>query len=264
MMRKLIAVITVILPLLAFSSPAAAFNFFELEVYPYQTEGKGVAEAEWLQSFVPKGHSMAEEDVAPTNHLYRSSAEISYGLTQKIEGAFYLDWAHVNGQDFKFAGTRYRLRGSLFEKGQLPIDVGWYAELEWQQKPEFTSNDLEVDLRPILERDLGRFTVSLNPIFEKALAGPDENKGFEFQYAAKIRYRYLPEFSPGLEFYGDMGKIDDSDPLNEQQHYIVPVVDIKLGHGLRVNFGAGFGLTNHSDQVITKLNIEFEWFAGPG
>jgi hypothetical protein len=180
-----------------------------------------------------------------------------------VEAAAYLDLAHADAHSFEYAGSRFRLRGSLFEKAELPVDLGWYAELEWQRQPRFTGNELEVDLRPIIERDFGRFTVSLNPILEKALVGPDHNKGFEFQYAAKLSYRWMPLFSPALEFYGDMGKIDDSDPLRAQQHYIFPAFDMRLPGGWRFNVGAGAGLTRGSDRVIVKANIEFEWFLGP-
>jgi hypothetical protein len=245
------------------ASPAFAFNFFELEVYPYQTEGKGVAELEWLQSIVPKGHTQAEEGAFATDSLYRSSFEVTYGLTEHIEAAAYLDIAHPNAHSLEYAGSRFRLRGSLFEKGELPIDLGWYAELEWQRVPEFADNELEVDLRPIVERDLGRFTLSLNPIFEKALAGPGHNKSFEFDYAAKVLYRWKPELSPSIEFYGDVGRITDTDPLRDQQHYIGPVIDTRLPSGFRFSVGPLFGLTRAADQILVKFNLEYEWFIGP-
>ncbi len=68
--------------------------------------------------------------------------------------------------------------------------------------------------------------------------------------------------SPGLEFYGGAGLINDSDPLNEQQHYIFPVVRGELPGGVEYNFGLGIGLTRGSDQLIPKLNLELERFIG--
>jgi hypothetical protein len=241
--------------------PALALNPFEFEVYPYATEGPGMVELEWLQSFVPKGHA-ADRDTAASNHIYRSSFELTYGLTDRIEAAAYLDLGKPSGHSFDYAGSRYRLRGRLFEQGELPVDLGWYAELEWRKRPRFGDQDLEADLRPIIERDFGRFSIELNPIFEKALAGPGQNKGFEFSYAAKLAWRWRERLSPGVEFYGDIGHIDDSDPLTRQQHYVFPVVDIKLPHSLALNLGVGVGLTRGSDQVITKVNLELEHFVG--
>ena len=44
--------------LLLFAANASAqVDPFEFEVYPYQTEGKGMVELESLNSFVPSGHN---------------------------------------------------------------------------------------------------------------------------------------------------------------------------------------------------------------
>jgi hypothetical protein len=260
--RSLVIFLTVAALIALPALPALALNPFEFEVYPYATEGPGVVELEWLQSFVPKGHAAADQDTAASNHIYRSSFELTYGLTDRIEAAAYLDLGKPSGDSVSYAGSRYRLRGRLFEQGELPVDLGWYAELEWRKRPRFGDQDLEADLRPIIERDFGRFSLELNPIFEKALVGPGQNKGFEFSYAAKLAWRWRERLSPGVEFYGDIGHIDDSDPLTRQQHYVFPVVDLRLPHNLALNLGVGVGLTRGSDQVITKVNLELEHFVG--
>jgi hypothetical protein len=68
--------------------------------------------------------------------------------------------------------------------------------------------------------------------------------------------------SPGLEFYGGIGLIDDNDPLREQQHYIFPVMWGTLPNGIEYSVGPGFGLTAGSDHVIVKFNVEFEKYIG--
>ncbi len=256
----------VIAGLLLLASPAfAQIDPFEFEVYPTQTEGQGILELESLNSFVPKGHHGPGEGTSagalPSASMYRTAVELEYGITDKLEGAAYLNLAHANGGSLQYAGSKYRLRGSLFEQGELPIDLGWYAELEWWRTPEIDDQQLELELRPIIEKDIGRWSFILNPKVEKVLAGPGHNKGFEFGYANKISWRLSRYFSPGLEFYGGIGLIDDSDPLYAQQHYIFPVVDTFI-QDIHVNFGAGFGLTRGSDRVITKLNIELEKYVG--
>jgi len=253
--------------LIAAGTARAQVDPFEFEVYPYQTLGMGMAELETLNSFVPKGHSTGDDGTSsgsyPSNHMYRTALELTYGLTERIEGAAYLNLAHPNGASLQYAGSKFRLRGSLFEQDELPINLGWYVELEWHRTPQFDTTQLELELRPIIEKDYGRFEIDLNPKFEKAIfVGPDKNEGFEFGYAAGIYYRALRELSPGLEFYGGIGLIDDNDPLDRQQHYIFPVLQGELAGGFEYNFGAGFGLTRGSDRIITKLNLECERFLG--
>lgn len=254
---------------IAIFAPAAwaQVDPFEFEVYPYQTIGKGVAELESLNSFIPDGHTEGDAGTSsgefPSDQMYRPALELTYGFTDKIEGAAYLNLAHPNGSSLQYAGSKYRLRGSLFEQGQLPADLGWYVELEWNRTPQFDESELELEIKPIIEKDIGRLEIDLNPKFVKAIfVGPDKNKGFEFGYAAGTYYNYSRWISPGVEFYGGIGLIDDIDTLHDQQHYIFPVVRGELGAGIEYNVGPGIGLTRGSDQVIVKANLELERFIG--
>jgi len=249
------------------SDAAAQVDPFEFEVYPYQTLGKGVAEFESLNSFVPTGHSHGDAGTSSgdfaSHAMYRTAFDFSYGLTDHLEGAAYLNLAHPNADSFQYAGSKFRLRGSLFEQGELPVDFGWYLELDWHRTPQFDASQLELELKPIIEKDFGRFEIDLNPIFEKAiLLGPNKNKGLEFGYAAGIYYNWMRSISPGLEFYGGIGLIDDNDPLAQQQHYIFPVLKGALPGGIEYSLGPGIGLTRGSDRVITKFNLELEHFIG--
>jgi hypothetical protein len=235
----------------------AGVDAWEFEVYPAQTVGRGMLEVESLNSYVADGHSEPDEGTGTekykSDHMYRTSLELTYGITDRIEAAAYLNLAQPAGGPFQYAGSKYRVRGSLFEQGELPVDLGWYAELEWNRVPRFDDQDLELELRPILSKDLGHFSLALNPQFEKVLVGSERNKGFEFKYSAGLYYRWERWLSPGVEVYGDIGLID------------FPVLRGELpgGLGLEWSLGAGFGLTPSSDNVVTKLNIEFERFVGP-
>jgi hypothetical protein len=251
----------------AISGPALAqVDPWEFEVYPAQTVGRGMVELETLNSIVADGHQDGGEGTSagdiPSARMYRTALELTYGLTDRVEAAAYLNLAHPNGGNLQYAGSKFRLRGSLFEQGELAIDLGWYVELEWHKTPQFDDQDLELELRPILSKDLGRFSVLLNPKFEKVLAGPNLKRSWEFGYVGGIYYRVVRWLSPGVEFYGGIGPITNNHPPSEQQHYIFPVLRGELPGGIEYNVGPGFGLTRGSDHVIVKFNIEFERFVG--
>src|SRR5262249_26959023 len=239
---------------------------WEFEVYPVQTLGKGVLELESLNSVVADGHSMGGAGTSAgtfkSQAMWRTAVELTYGLTDKIEAAAYLNLAKPEGEPFQYAGSKFRLRGMFFEPGEYPIDLGWYTELDWHRTPQFDDATLELEIRPIIEKDVGRVQLIAEPIFEKPLVAPDTSGGFEFGYIAAAYYSLWREFSPGVELYGGIGLMSDTDPINEQQHYAFPVIRGYLPYGLEYNFGVGIGLTRGSDQVITKLNIEFERFIG--
>ena len=225
-----------------------------------------MVELESLNSVVAKGHGSGDNGTSagtlPSQSMWRTAFELTYGLTDRIETAAYLNLAKPSGSGLQYAGSKFRLRGSLFDQGQLPLDLGWYIELEWHRVPNFDDQKLELELRPIIEKDLGSFSFMLNPIFEKVLVGPDKNKGYEFGYVAGIYYRWMRSLSPGIEFYGGIGNIRDTDPASEQQHYIFPVIKGEFSHGIEYNIGPGFGLTRGSDPVIVKFNLELEKFVG--
>jgi hypothetical protein len=267
--RPYLLMLSCLLALLLFvsSHAAAQVDPWEFEVYPYLTETRGTFEFESDNAVVAKGHNQPGSGTAagtfPSQSMWYNQYEFTYGLTDRIEAAVYLNLAQPRGEGSWYAGSKYRLRGRLFDEGVLPVDLGWYVELEWHKTPQFDDDELELELRPIMERDIGPWSFIANPTFEKPIfIGVDKNKGFEFGYSSAIYYRWKRYLSPGIEFYGASGNIDNSDPLHKQQHYVFPVVWGALPYCVEYNVGPGIGLTRGSDQVIMKFNLELERFVG--
>jgi hypothetical protein len=254
------------IPLLRPSRAVAQLDPWEFEVYPYATEGRGMFELESDNAVVANGHSQGGNGTTAgtfrSQGMWYNGNELTYGLTDRIEAAAYLDLAQPSGHGFWWAGDKFRLRGRLFDEETLPVDIGWYTELEWHKTSQFDDADLELELKPIIEKDFGRLQLIANPVFEKVLHGAGQNQGFEFGYRNGIYYRWMRYLSPAVEFYGGAGLIDDTDPLAAQQHYIFAVVWGQLPHGIEYNLGPGFGLTPGSDHVIMKFNLELERFVG--
>jgi hypothetical protein len=264
---RLLAMSTLVFAsLLIARSAAAQVDPWEFEVYPYATVPRGMLEIESDNAVIANGHSQGGNGTAAgtfrSQGMWYSSEELTYGLTDRIETAAYLSLSQPSGHGVWWAGDKLRLRGRLFDEEVLPVNLGWYTELEWHKTPRFDHADLELELKPIIEKDVGRLSFILNPLFEKVLVGGGHNQGFEFGYRNGAYYRWLRYLSPGVEFYGGLGLIDDNNPLRQQQHYIFPVVWGQLPHGIEYNVGPGFGLTAGSDHVIMKFNFEFERFVG--
>jgi hypothetical protein len=57
-----------------------------------------------------------------------------------------------------------------------------------------------------------------------------------------------------VEYYTDLGPLQNFLPVNEQQHNIYAVVDFKVGR-FDVNAGLGYGLTPGSDRLMAKMII---------
>ncbi len=265
-LRPIVIVFLLSIPFLCPSRAAAQLDPWEFEVYPYATESRGTIELETDNAVIANGHSQGGNGTAAgtfrSQGMWYNQYELTYGLTDRVEFAAYLLTASPSGHGYWYAGSEYRFRGRLFDPGVLPVDVGWYAELEWHKTPQFDDADIELELRPILEKDVGRFSFMADPIFEKVLKGVGVHESFEFGYAVAVDYRWMRYLSPGVEFYGAQGGIDNTAPLAQQQHYIFPVIWGELPHGIEYNVGPGFGLTRGSDHVIMKFNVELERFVG--
>ncbi len=240
----------------AVAAPAYAFNYFELEVYPYRTAARGELEIESHNAYTVQGTDAAQDN---RTDLARTSVEATYGLTDHLEFAAYADAVHdpTRGHALTFAGQRYHLRASFFQKGQLPVDLGAYIEYEL---PKMDEDKREVELRGIVEKDFGRWTLDVNPIFEKVIRGENTAAGWKLMYASALIYRLDETFQPRLEWYGDVGALNHPEPWDRQVQLLSPALTYSPTPTFHVLAGWAFGLTPASERQIARLGLEWEFY----
>jgi len=240
---------------LCLTGNAYALNYFELEVYPYATAQRGAVEVENFTTYTSRGR---DDSPAPDNNkgLIRSTFELSYGLTDKTEVAYYRDYQRARGEHFEHAGGRFRVRTRFAEKGEWPVDLGLYGELEF---PRGEDDDVEGEVRGIIEKDFGRWTLDVNPIVERVLSGPGHAEGWELGYAMALVYRADERWQPRLDLFGDFGPIRHFEPRNEQKHLLMPGIDARVGRHFHAGFGIGFGLTEATEQRLVRARLEWEF-----
>jgi len=239
-------------------SNASALEYFELETYPYKTANRGEFEVENFTSYTSRG-TKGSEDVAGSNAgLTRSTFELTYGITDKTELALYRDYARERGGHFEHVGSRYHVRTRFYEKGELPVDLGMYVELA---TPRGEETDLEGELRGIVETDFGRWTLDVNPIFERVLRGTGEQRdaGWTFKYALSLIYRPSEFWQPRLDLFGDFGPLQHFSAHDAQQHLLSPAVDFRIGHSMFATLGVGIGLTDATEQRLVRARLEWEF-----
>jgi hypothetical protein len=236
---------------------AHALNYFELETYPYRTASRGEVELENFTAYTRRG---TQDAPAPDNNqgLVRNSMEVTYGVTDKTEVAGYVDYSRARGNgDWDLAGSRAHVRTRFAEKGEWPVDLGLYAEAEF---PHHDVNDLEFELRGIIEKDVNKWTFDLNPIFERTLKGVEKEEGTELHYAASAIYRLNERWHPRLDLFGDFGPLRNFEERDEQTHLVSPAIDILFGHGLSASVGVAYGQTKASEQQIVRARVEWEFY----
>jgi len=245
----------------------AGVDPFEFQVYPYKTQGKGVFDPQLLSSYIVSGHAAGAGGSSPTfasQSMMRYALELEYGLTEKMDFAYYLNVGRPDGADLQYAGSKFRLRGRFAEQGELPVDLGWYTEVEWLSS-KFDDDQVGLEVITTLQKDVGKWTFIVNaPDIEKVVKGANRQAVFEIGWRGEASYQWSEKTRLGLQVYGSPGKVNDVTPLGQQQHYVVPTVHTVLFDAFRASFGLGFGLTPDSDLFFLKANIHFDGNNQPG
>jgi hypothetical protein len=236
----------------------AGIDPFEFQVYGYATKGKGNFDPELLNSYIVAGHKEGEGGTSPTyasQSMIRSAFELEYGVTDKIDFAYYLNLAKPDGEDLQYAGSKFRFRGRLAEAGQLPIDLGWYSEIEWWSS-NFNDDQLEAEFMVTLQKDFGDWTFIVNgPDVEKVIVGSNKKAVFEVGWRGEASYQIAEHNRLGIQFYGSPGQINNITPISQQQHYVIPTIHTVLFNAVPTSIGLGFGLTPGSDLFFLKANF---------
>ena len=225
------------------------------KVYGYMTRKQGEIEFIYFNNYFAKSdlsQSFFGKTVDKEGH-FSHSLEIEYGFTDRWTVAVYLDFEQPKGEGVKYTRTRgvfFRYR--FFERGDRFFDTAVYFEYYLPKKCYKDEEELEVRL--ILEKEMGKFKIALNPMFEKATSGSEVGEGLKFNYASGLYYHFSQSIRGGLEFYGKMGELGRLDfrRMSGQRHWLFPSFKFKFPGRIGLDVGAGFGLTEASDDLIVK------------
>lgn len=248
----------VVAALLSLPARASAQDLFEIQVYPYDTVAPRHTMVEFHMNFFPSGTEDTENGTFANNHQFHFTIEVTRGLTKHFELAGYLVTAYVPDVGPKFVGARIRPRFRLPEEWHLPFKVSISTEMGFNKR-QFDPNTITLEIRPILEKELGKWYLSFNPDFSKSLRGPDSHRGFEFEPGVKVSYAVTKRVEPGFEYYAATGPLTHFERLRDQHHLVFPTVDVNAGPNWELNFGVGRGLTGTSEQWIVKWIVGYRF-----
>ncbi|MEI8073896.1 MAG: hypothetical protein WCH78_04035 [Bacteroidota bacterium] len=243
----------VVLCCLTFITLHAQENY-EIQVYGSSTMTKGQTMFELHSNYTLNGNMDLINGVLPSNHSIHETVEITHGITDNFELGFYLFTNYTPNHGWRIIGSHFRPRIAAPEKWNLPVGLGLSAEIGWQNQ-EYAPETFGMELRPIIDKTIGKFYFCFNPVLGFAFQGIDINNTPAFAPNIKSSYSVNARFSAGLEYYGDLGPLNQFEKLPQQNHAIFAVADLYLDPKWEVNFGPGFGLTNATDHLVFKLIV---------
>jgi hypothetical protein len=237
--------------------PARAVMLDEIQVYTDDINKPGEFGLELHVNTTPKGRSTQDfpREITP-RHGLRFTPEFSYGLIEDLDAGLYLPFARDAEGTTRFAGPKLRLKWLPLqpkEDGQ-----GWFmgANLEYAWiAPEFEQSNRFVELRPIVGYRGKEWLLAANPILGWALTGPDHDGKPDFSPSVKIARNVASGIAVGVEYYAELGKVNNILPRPEQSHTLYFALDYSRKPWV-FNVGIGRGLNDATDRWTLKTIIE--------
>ena len=256
--RALLGLVPPVLALLP--ALASAQDNYEIQVYGSETVAPRTLMVELHSNFTFEGQNDTVDGMYPTTHQLHETLELTAGLTSWSEVGFYVFTSEQNGHGVQWVGDHIRPRIRVPESWDWPVGVSLSMEFGYQ-RPQYSADTWTWEIRPIIDKTVGRWYLAINPALERTLHGPDVNQGFAFAPAVKIGYAVTPLVSGGIEYYGDYGRLGDFAPLHDEQQQFFLVTDLNVSPRWEINFGIGIGATAATDHLIVKMILgrRFDW-----
>ena len=115
----------------------------------------------------------------PTEHQEHETLEITHGWNEWFETGLYQFTNHQPGGGWMWVGTHIRPRVAVPERYHLPVGISLSTEIGYQRAIIF-ADTWTWEIRPIVDKKLGRWYSAFNPALDRAFHGPDTRRGLEF------------------------------------------------------------------------------------
>ncbi len=237
---------------------AAAQENYEIQVYGYDTIEPHHTMFELHTNFTISGSRTMQNGMLPTHHQLHETLEITHGWNSWFETGFYIFTSAQAGHGWDFVGTHIRPRVRVPESWHWPVGVSLSTEFGYQ-RPLWSEDTWSIEIRPIIDKQIGKWYLSFNPTIERAIHGLNTSRGFEFSPNFKLGYDFTKKITGGFEYYGGLGPLTGFDPISQQGQQLFSAVDLNLSPNWEVNFGFGVGMTGGTDHLIIKMILGYRF-----
>jgi hypothetical protein len=237
---------------------ARAQDNYEIQVYGSDLVDPGKTMLELHNNFTFQGSKTEDLGMRPTEHQWHETIEITHGFTDWFETGFYIFTSLQNGYGWDYVGSHIRPRIAVPKKWNWPVGVSLSQEFGYQRRP-FSQDTWTYEIRPIVDKRLGRWYLAFNPALDKSVHGVNVSQGFTFSPNFKVSYDFTPKIAGGVEYYGSLGPVTGFDAVADQQQQIIPTIDLNLSERWEFNFGVGVGVTRSTDHLLAKMILGYRF-----
>jgi hypothetical protein len=231
---------------------------YEIQVYASDTVEPHATMFEVHSNFTFQGSKTVVDGVLPTEHQFHETLEITHGFNDWFETGFYIFSAASLRDGWQYAGSHIRPRFRIPEKWHWPVGISVSQEIGYV-RPNFSADTWTYELRPIIDKQIGKWYLAFNPTFDKSFRGPSKEMGWVFSPNVKVGYQFTKKVNGGVEYYGSLGPVDSFDPIRQQMEQIIPAIDLDLSPKWEFNFGVGVGVTSSTDHLLAKMIVGYRF-----
>ncbi len=198
---------------------------------------------------------------AGEDRLSATSLGFGYGASEWWFTELYLKYQREGSLGTRFDAVEWENKFQLTETGKYPVDLGFITEIE---APRAKSEGYEFRFGPLLQSEFGRLQLNANMLLQRVYRNTDGlSHSTEFGYQWQAKYRWRKELEWGLQGFGEMGKWNNWDSRELQNHRLGPAVFGKLDLGnhqaLRYNAAWLIGASSAAADHTFRLQVEYEF-----
>jgi len=241
------------LPVLLFvflSGIVSAQDDYEIQVYNSETMRKGYTLFELHSNFTPDGNKQYSDNIFPSDKILHETLEITHGFSDIFEiGVYFFNAIGSNGRS-GYGGSHIRPRIRVPESWNVPVGLSLGSEIGYQ-RIGFFNNHWLFEIHPIIDKQLGKFYIAINPTFDWNI---DRSHDFEFNPCMMTSYKINKKVDMELEWYSGYGTVQNILPWGQQHQVLFVVTNIDFDNW-EFNAGFGRGLNSSTDRWIIKCIV---------
>jgi hypothetical protein len=193
--------------------------------------------------------------------MQAGSVGFGYGVNARWFSEIYLKRENTGGTGTTLAEWENKFQ--LTETGEYPIDLGFITELE---TPINGKAPYEIRLGPLLQSEFGKLQLNGNLLLTRVFGAADESSPpntTNLLYQWQIKYPLSVPLDVGVQGFGAVGKWNQWDPPNQQDHRIGPAIMGKFSLGGRniIKYNAAwlYGASVMAPAHTFRVQVEYEF-----
>ena len=179
---------------------------YEIQVYGAETVPPQTLMVELHSNFTVEGQQQTIAGFYPTYHQEHETVELTEGLNDWSEVGFYIFTSEQDDHGVQWVGDHIRPRFRVPDSWDWPVGVSLSTEIGFQRSA-YSTDTWTWEIRPIIDKSIGRWYFAVNPALERTFHGPDVNQGMGFAPSVKVSYDFTRVVSGGFEWYADYGAV---------------------------------------------------------